>query len=156
MSPPLCSSSHASSLSSSRAFITTDGKLAESAVLNISFVTKDGVFLTPKFDDILAGTTVRKAMELANAAKASSQFGITGVEQTDVTLDDLKVRVFPFVYTLQWYIAHGWAYKFAAEATGNGKLRGTLKPQGVGRIDDVTGFRRVRYKQRLVWWVRGP
>ncbi|CAJ1368899.1 unnamed protein product [Effrenium voratum] len=45
--------------------IRTDGTVAEGCVANCGIVTKDKVFITPPFDGILAGTTVRKAMELA-------------------------------------------------------------------------------------------
>lgn len=45
--------------------IRADGTVAEGAVANCALVTKDGALVTPRFDDILSGTTVRKAMELA-------------------------------------------------------------------------------------------
>lgn len=45
--------------------IRDDDTVAEGAVANCAVVTADGVFLTPPFHDILAGTTVRKAMDLA-------------------------------------------------------------------------------------------
>ncbi|CAJ1431071.1 unnamed protein product [Effrenium voratum] len=41
--------------------IRTDGTVAEGCVANCGIVTKDKVFITPPFDGILAGTTVRKA-----------------------------------------------------------------------------------------------
>lgn len=46
--------------------VRDDDTIAESCVLNVIFVTKDRVMLTPEFGDILRGTTVRKSMELAN------------------------------------------------------------------------------------------
>lgn len=71
--------------------VRDDGTLAESAVLNISFVTQGGVFKTPLFDDILPGTTVRAAMDVARRHVAEGgEFGLTDVMQTTVTLDDLK------------------------------------------------------------------
>lgn len=42
-----------------------NGNIAESCVLNCTFVTADGRFITPPFNNILAGTTVRKALDFA-------------------------------------------------------------------------------------------
>jgi len=47
--------------------IRADDTVAEGAVVNCVVVTRDKVWITPPFDDILAGTTVRKAMQLARA-----------------------------------------------------------------------------------------
>lgn len=45
--------------------VREDGSVAEGCVANAVCITKDGVMLTPEFGDILRGTTVRKAVELA-------------------------------------------------------------------------------------------
>ncbi|CAE6957502.1 DAAT [Symbiodinium natans] len=45
--------------------IREDGTVAEGCVANCAIVTADKVFITPPFEGILAGTTVRKAMDLA-------------------------------------------------------------------------------------------
>mmetsp|Transcript_69637 Transcript_69637/g.123277 ORF Transcript_69637/g.123277 Transcript_69637/m.123277 type:complete len:349 (+) Transcript_69637:40-1086(+) len=45
--------------------VRADGTVAEGCVANCAIVTKDGLFITPPFENILCGTTVRKAMELA-------------------------------------------------------------------------------------------
>mmetsp|Transcript_20526 Transcript_20526/g.57740 ORF Transcript_20526/g.57740 Transcript_20526/m.57740 type:complete len:355 (+) Transcript_20526:79-1143(+) len=42
-----------------------DDTIAEGCIVNAAFVTADRTLVTPPFDNILAGTTVRKAMELA-------------------------------------------------------------------------------------------
>eukprot|EP00437_Effrenium_voratum_P021245 CAMPEP_0181461588 /NCGR_PEP_ID=MMETSP1110-20121109/33955_1 /TAXON_ID=174948 /ORGANISM="Symbiodinium sp., Strain CCMP421" /LENGTH=325 /DNA_ID=CAMNT_0023586217 /DNA_START=38 /DNA_END=1016 /DNA_ORIENTATION=- len=52
-------------LKSNNYLLKQDGTVAEGCVANCGIVTKDKVFITPPFDGILAGTTVRKAMELA-------------------------------------------------------------------------------------------
>tara|TARA_X000001036_G_scaffold244321_1_gene227959 strand:- start:165 stop:953 length:789 start_codon:yes stop_codon:yes gene_type:complete len=43
------------------------GYVAESCVLNVTFITKERVLRTPPFDGILLGTTVRRIMELADS-----------------------------------------------------------------------------------------
>ena len=45
--------------------VDDQGYVAESCVLNVVFITKEGVLRTPPFDGILLGTTVRRIMELA-------------------------------------------------------------------------------------------
>jgi 4-amino-4-deoxychorismate lyase len=45
--------------------VTDDGYLAEACVLNASFVTDEGDLVTPPFDGILSGTTVRRILQLA-------------------------------------------------------------------------------------------
>lgn len=45
--------------------VDKNGYVAESCVLNVAFVTQDRRFITPPFDLILAGTTVRKCLELS-------------------------------------------------------------------------------------------
>jgi len=47
--------------------IRHDDTVAEGAVCNCVVITSEKVWITPAFDDILAGTTVRKAMQLARA-----------------------------------------------------------------------------------------
>jgi hypothetical protein len=71
--------------------VLSDGTIAESATSNLSIVTRDGVFKTPKFGDILAGTTVRAAMGLAREEQESGSGLISDVQQTDVTLDEVMV-----------------------------------------------------------------
>lgn len=68
-----------------------DGTIAESATSNLSIVTQDGVYKTPKFGDILAGTTVRAAMNLAREEMESGSGLITDVQQTDVLLEEVMV-----------------------------------------------------------------
>merc|ERR1712194_20992 len=49
----------------SRGILVEDGYIAESCTSNLVFVTKEKRLITPPFDKILAGTTVRKVLELA-------------------------------------------------------------------------------------------
>jgi len=45
--------------------VDPDGNLAESCVMNCAFVTQDQRLITPTFDQILAGTTCKKILQLA-------------------------------------------------------------------------------------------
>ncbi len=46
-------------------FIDKDGFIGESSNMNVAFVTQDGVFRHPKFDQILSGCTSKRLLELA-------------------------------------------------------------------------------------------
>lgn len=59
------------------------GFLGEGATENIAIVTRDGRFLTPRFDRILRGTTVTRFMELAQALVASGE--LKQVAEADIT-----------------------------------------------------------------------
>ncbi|CAN0378042.1 unnamed protein product, partial [Discosporangium mesarthrocarpum] len=45
--------------------VDSEGNVAETAIGNVSVVDRDGVLRTPPFDDILAGTTTKRAFALA-------------------------------------------------------------------------------------------
>jgi branched-subunit amino acid aminotransferase/4-amino-4-deoxychorismate lyase len=44
-------------------------QLAESCVLNVALVMADGTLCTPRFENILAGLTVQRIMELAQVRR---------------------------------------------------------------------------------------
>lgn len=46
--------------------VDTDGWLAEACVLNTAFVTDQGCLVTPPFEGILRGTTMRRVLQLAS------------------------------------------------------------------------------------------
>ena len=50
-------------------FIDEGGNVGESSNMNVAFVTRDGVFLHPKFDHILAGCTSLRLLELARGLR---------------------------------------------------------------------------------------
>mmetsp|Transcript_88577 Transcript_88577/g.223052 ORF Transcript_88577/g.223052 Transcript_88577/m.223052 type:complete len:352 (+) Transcript_88577:101-1156(+) len=62
--------------------IDNDGNIAESCVLNCTFVTQDRRLITPVFDKILAGTTVRKILEVAT--KLVDEGLLTAISQEKV------------------------------------------------------------------------
>merc|ERR1719356_870860 len=70
--------------------IRDDDTVAEGCVVNCVCVTNDGVMLTPAFGDILSGTTVRKAMELAKAFLVGEKGLLREVRQEVVPLTTVK------------------------------------------------------------------
>merc|ERR1719171_1711442 len=73
--------------------VRDDDTIAEGCVVNAAFVTKEREFITPPFDGILAGTTVRKAMELARKHMLKDGGLLRDVRQEPVTLQQAKNAV---------------------------------------------------------------
>ena len=67
---------------------TPAGLLRESCVMNVALVGRDGVLRTPDFVQVLAGTTVRRAMELAQ--KLVRDGALRGVAQGPLTCADAE------------------------------------------------------------------
>ena len=98
-------------------FIDAAGNVGESSNMNVAFVTKDGAFVHPKFDHILAGCTSLRLLELAPALRDRGL--INEVEVRDIPVAEARasremlllgssVKVAPIV---QW----------DAQVIGNGK-----------------------------------
>ncbi|KAL1521532.1 hypothetical protein AB1Y20_021191 [Prymnesium parvum] len=68
--------------------VRDDGTITESAVLNVVLVGADGILRTPPFEGILRGTTVRRAMELAEESLVGEGRLLKGVRQCKLTLAD--------------------------------------------------------------------
>lgn len=68
-----------------------DGVITESSVANVAFITKDQRFVTPKFDQILRGTTIRKVMGFAE--QLVSEGVLKAVLQEDLKVEDVKKNV---------------------------------------------------------------
>eukprot|EP00386_Alphamonas_edax_P006945 GDKI01022644.1.p1 GENE.GDKI01022644.1~~GDKI01022644.1.p1 ORF type:complete len:350 (-),score=110.90 GDKI01022644.1:194-1243(-) len=79
--------------------VDKDGYLTESCVCCVAIVTKEGVFKTPKFDKILCGTTIRRALEFARKAVAEKHTYthppthahtplLTDVQQCDIHIEE--------------------------------------------------------------------
>ncbi len=66
-------------------FIDPAGHVGESSNMNVAFVTRDGAFAHPKFEQILAGCTVLRLLELARVLRDR---GLV----TDVTVRDIPVE----------------------------------------------------------------
>jgi branched-subunit amino acid aminotransferase/4-amino-4-deoxychorismate lyase len=62
--------------------IDEQGFLGEGATENMGMVTKDGALVVPRFDHVLRGITVTRAMELAEVLVRSGD--LTGVEESDI------------------------------------------------------------------------
>lgn len=71
--------------------VDENGYVAESCVLNVVFVTKEGVLRTPPFDDILLGTTVRRIMELAETTLVDEGL-LSSVDQSPILASDVSGR----------------------------------------------------------------
>ncbi|MBM3820535.1 MAG: D-amino-acid transaminase [Acidimicrobiia bacterium] len=69
-------------------FIDADGNVGESSNMNVAFVTKEGVFVHPTFDRILAGCTSLRLLELAPALRDRGL--ITGVEVRDIPVAEAR------------------------------------------------------------------
>lgn len=65
----------------------SEGKVTEAATANIAIVDAKGYLRTPKFHNILRGTTVSRALE--NAQKLVDRGLLKGVEQGDIYEQDL-------------------------------------------------------------------
>jgi len=69
-------------------FIDADGYVGESSNMNVAFVTPDGVFAHPKFQNILAGCTSLRLLELAHALV--EQGVIAGIEVRDIPVGEAR------------------------------------------------------------------
>ena len=65
-------------------FIDHDGHVGESSNMNVAFVTRDRVFVHPKFDHILSGCTSMRLLELAKTLVKHGT--LEDVKVADVTL----------------------------------------------------------------------
>jgi len=69
-------------------FIDADGHVGESSNMNVAFVTADGIFRHPRFDQILSGCTSLRLLELAPALQQRGL--ITGVDVSDLTVAEAR------------------------------------------------------------------
>jgi len=69
-------------------FIDPAGHIGESSNMNVAFVTKDGVFKHPKFDNILSGCTSLRLLELAHELR--NQGLLEGVRVCDIPVADAR------------------------------------------------------------------
>ncbi|CEM11150.1 unnamed protein product [Vitrella brassicaformis CCMP3155] len=82
--------------------LTYDGKLAEAAVCCVGVLTKDKEFLTPPFDCILAGTTVRRCMDICRDMCASGE--LKDVRQQEVPLDTVYQAEELLMLSGDWHV----------------------------------------------------
>jgi 4-amino-4-deoxychorismate lyase len=69
-------------------FIDASGHVGESSNMNVAFVTADGVFRHPRFDQILSGCTSLRLLELAPALQQRGL--ITGIDVCDITVAEAR------------------------------------------------------------------
>ena len=70
-------------------FIDAEGHVGESSNMNVAFVSREGALVHPKFDNILAGCTSLRLLELARALVEERV--ITGIEVRDITMADARM-----------------------------------------------------------------
>eukprot|EP00405_Crypthecodinium_cohnii_P004369 CAMPEP_0194752806 /NCGR_PEP_ID=MMETSP0323_2-20130528/6695_1 /TAXON_ID=2866 ORGANISM="Crypthecodinium cohnii, Strain Seligo" /NCGR_SAMPLE_ID=MMETSP0323_2 /ASSEMBLY_ACC=CAM_ASM_000346 /LENGTH=343 /DNA_ID=CAMNT_0039670113 /DNA_START=25 /DNA_END=1056 /DNA_ORIENTATION=+ len=68
--------------------VDAEGNIAESCIMNCVFITKEKKLVTPPFDNILAGTTARKILELSDVLLQEGL--LTAVSQESVSLEAAK------------------------------------------------------------------
>jgi 4-amino-4-deoxychorismate lyase len=66
-------------------FIDAAGNVGESSNMNVAFVTRDGVLVHPKFDQILSGCTSLRLLQLAHRLRDEGM--LNGVEVRDIPVD---------------------------------------------------------------------
>jgi 4-amino-4-deoxychorismate lyase len=104
-------------------FIDADGNVGESSNMNVAFVTRQGVFLHPTFDHILAGCTSLRLLELAETLR---QRGIvSGVEVRDVPVAEAR--------TAREMLLLGSSVKVAPVVQWDAQAIGDGSPGPVGR-----------------------
>lgn len=69
-------------------FIDASGHVGESSNMNVAFVTADGVLRHPKFEQVLAGCTSLRLLELASALVNRGL--LAGVEVCDIPVADAR------------------------------------------------------------------
>jgi len=67
-------------------FIDQRGMIAESAIMNVAFVTKDRVFRHPSFESILSGITIQRVLDFAQLLV--QQGALTTVRVADISLEE--------------------------------------------------------------------
>jgi 4-amino-4-deoxychorismate lyase len=69
-------------------FIDANGHVGESSNMNVAFVSRERAFVHPKFDNILAGCTSLRLLELARTL--IDQRVITGIDVRDITMGEAR------------------------------------------------------------------
>jgi 4-amino-4-deoxychorismate lyase len=69
-------------------FIDSNGNVGESSNMNVAFVTRSGVFAHPKFEQVLAGCTSLRMLELAGALRDRGL--IKAIEVRDIPVAEAR------------------------------------------------------------------
>ena len=87
-------------------FIDQRGMVAESAIMNVAFVTKDRVFRHPPFESILSGITIHRVLDFAqrlvqqgalNAVRLADIPVAEGLDAAEMMLIGSSIKVAPVV-----------------------------------------------------------
>jgi 4-amino-4-deoxychorismate lyase len=67
-------------------FIDHRGMVAESAIMNVAFVTKDRVFRHPPFESVLSGITIQRVLDFAQ--RLVQQGALSAIRIADISLEE--------------------------------------------------------------------
>jgi 4-amino-4-deoxychorismate lyase len=99
--------------------VSSDGYLAEGPTENIMIVNKSGELLAPNFDYTLRGTTLVRAMELAENQLRKDKNFLNGIRVADIHMDELaSAREIMMVGTTLSVLP---VTKFGPKSIGGGK-----------------------------------
>jgi len=104
--------------------VRDDDTIAESCVLNCCVVTEAGVLITPPFEGILAGCTVRKTLELARAHLLGQGGLLTEVRQEILPLATVKAAKEVFLTGGDTHLLA--VHTLDGEKIGNGEAPGPV------------------------------
>jgi 4-amino-4-deoxychorismate lyase len=104
-------------------FIDEDGFVGESSNMNVAFVSKDNVFMHPRFDHILSGCTSLRMLELARTLQG--QGVIKGVDVRNIPVSEAQAS--------REMLLLGSSIKVASVVQWDDKVIGDGKPGPVSR-----------------------
>jgi 4-amino-4-deoxychorismate lyase len=104
-------------------FIDAAGNVGESSNMNVAFVTRNGVLVHPKFDQILSGCTSLRLLELAHRLREEGM--LNGVEVRDIPVDEARGSSEMLLF--------GSSVKVASIVQWDGRAIGDGKPGRVAR-----------------------
>jgi len=104
-------------------FIDADGHVGESSNMNVAFVTRERVLVHPKFDNILAGCTSLRLLELADVLRGRDL--LAGVEVRNIPVADARAS--------REMMLLGSSVKVAPVVEWDGQAIGDGKPGPVAR-----------------------
>jgi 4-amino-4-deoxychorismate lyase len=75
-------------------WLDQEGYIAEGPNMNVAFLSKNGVLMIPPFDNVLAGCTARRVLELVpKLVDENSLPGLVGVKIQRITVEEAKEAV---------------------------------------------------------------
>jgi 4-amino-4-deoxychorismate lyase len=104
-------------------FIDANGNVGESSNMNVAFVTRDGVLVHPKFDQILSGCTSLRELELAQTLVNDGR--LRDVQVRNITVAEARAA--------QEMLLFGSSIKVASIVQWDDQIIGDGKPGPISR-----------------------